>query len=201
LDPNDEALQILLIVRRRLLQRMASVVVEHRDVLLNGSSRTNNPLATNTNLIEITKSLGELDNAIAGLAELDDKNLPIEAVPQELSAENASGDKAAGGIFSTFLQLVDEEKPVAASRELARVLQIPLDRVITATRYYARASKANADLTDGLRSLHTDIAHISEAEGVRRLIKTFGFQAVESRMALRTLLAIANPQTAIAAAS
>ncbi len=208
MDSNDEALQILLIVRRRLLGRMASAVVENRDALLNGSSRTNNPLAANTDLIEITKSLGELDNAIAGLAELDGEDLPLDvASPQSSAAQpsaataQASCDAVENGIFSAFTKLVAEDKPEAASHELARVLHIPLDRVITATRFYARASKANPDLADGLRSLHTDIADIPEAEGVRRLIKTFGFQAVESRMALHTLLTRASQRPAIAAAS
>ncbi len=202
MDTNDEALQILLIVRRRLLDRMASAVVEHRDSLLNGSSRTNNPLAANADLVEITNSLSELDNAIAALAELGDDDVSIEATSQQLIAQKKTdGEESDQGIFAKFIQLVGDDKPEAASQELARVLHIPLDRVITATRFFARASKANPKMVESLRSLHADITHISEADGVRRLIQTFGFQAVESHMALHTLLARAVPQPAIAAAS
>lgn len=202
MDLNDEALQILLIVRRRLLGRMASVVVKHRESLLNGNSRTNNPLASNADLVEITKSLGELDNAIAALAELGDGDLLIEAAPRPVAAsKKTDGEHSEDGIFSTFVQLVGEEKPEAASQELARILQIPLDRVITATRFFTRASKANPELARSLRSLRTDLADTSEAQGVRRLIRTFGLQAVEARMALYALLTRAAQQPAIAAAS
>ncbi len=174
---------------------MASVIVKNREMLLNGRSRTNNPLADNADLSEISRSLGELDAAIAGLADWHDEPLPHDA--SEDTRPDPSIDNHAH-IFNRFVHFVSASRLEEASRELARMLRMPLDGMITATRFFARGLKADPELSERLNQLCSQIAEGSEAECVRMLIQIFGFQAVESRQALQTLRILSHGQGAIA---
>lgn len=181
---NDEALQVLLVVRRRLLDRLASVVVERRGALLNGSTPPNNPLSASADLVEIIKNLDKLENAIAGLAavtedDLRPATLPSPAPPQrEVRPDN---------IFTPYCQLVSKNCLEQAARELSRVLHMSQDQMITATRFFARAVKADPSLIRDLSRLCDPARSWTEADCVRTLIKTFGFQAIESRTAMQSL--------------
>ncbi|MFQ5412612.1 MAG: hypothetical protein ACE5EC_09945 [Phycisphaerae bacterium] len=188
MDHREDALEILLIIRHRLLDRMASVIVEHRKTLLNGSSRTNNPLSCNADLAEISRSLGELDAAIAGLADLPGdfaRHDPPDA------RSNASTENTAH-VFDRFIQLVSASRMEEASQELSRLLRMPLDGMITATRFFFRGMKADPELPKRLNQLCSRVVGGSEAECIGALIQSFGFQAVESRHALQALRALTH---------
>ncbi|MFQ5502486.1 MAG: hypothetical protein ACE5EQ_09330 [Phycisphaerae bacterium] len=184
-----------MIIRRRLLDRMASVIVKNRETLLNGHSRTNNPLAGNSDLAEISRSLSELDTAIAGLANLSD-DLPDRDIPDQLVAPSVEPHQS--HVFGQYIQLVSASRLEEASRELARMLRMPLDGMITATRFFSRGLKADPGLSERLNQMCSRIVEGSEAECVRMLIQIFGFQAIESRQALEALRTLSHGQGAIA---
>lgn len=181
---HDEALEVLLILRRRLLDRMARVIVENREKLLNGTSRTNNPLASNADLAEMIRNLAEIDRAVAGLADMGHAR-GDEAVATALDSKNGNGDY---GIFSRFVELVRHTRLEEASQELSRTFQMALDRVTTATRFFSRTLKADETLPTQLARFSAAVTELSEADATKALMRLFGFQAVEARMAIQALL-------------
>jgi len=168
-----------------LLDRLASVVVERRSVLLNGGAPPNNPLAASADLVEIIKNLDKLENAIAGLAAVTEDDLRPTAAPS-LAPEPREAPQPAN-VFSPYCRMVSKNCLEQASRELSQLLHMPQDRMITATRFFARAVKANPALIRDLSKLCDPTHDWTEAQCVRTLIKTFGFQAVESQTAMRAL--------------
>lgn len=184
----DEALEVLLILRRRLLDRMARVIVENREKLLNGTSRTNNPLVSQADLAEMIRNLGEIDRAISGLAEFATPPNGEYAVPPVPASESQS-DPAAFGIFTRFVELVRKSRLEEAAQELSRMLAMPLDRVTTATRFFSRTLKSDPTVPAQLGKFWLTVGEAGEADATRSLMRLFGFQAVESRMALQALLA------------
>jgi hypothetical protein len=184
LNQHDEALQVLLVVRRRLLDRLATVVVERRGALLNGTTPPNNPLSASADLVEIIKNLDKLENAIAGLAAVSEDDARPTAMP---SSPPLQREFRVENFFSPFCRLVSNNSLEQAARELSKVLHMPQDRMITATRFFARAVRADPSLVRELSRLCDPIGNLTEAEGVRALIRIFGFQAVESRTAMQSL--------------
>ena len=184
LNRHDEALQVLLVVRRRLLDRLASVVVERRSTLLNGSSPPNNPLAASADLVEIIKNLDKLENAIAGLAAVTEDDVRPAALPSPAPVQR---EVRTDNIFAPYCRFVSNNRLEQAARELSKVLHMPQDQMITATRFFARAVKADPSLIRDLAKLCDPARRWTEADCVRTLIKTFGFQAVESRTAMQAL--------------
>lgn len=197
-NENEEALEVLLILRRRLLSRMANVIVANREALLNGHSEGNNPLGHNADLAEIIKSLDEIDGLIAGLVPMAKEESASDSsqVSTDLTSSTQSNERdhenQPDDAFLRFRQLVAKDKMEEASRELSRTLQMPLDRMVTATRFYVRAAKADTSLSGLLSSLCSHIGEWSEGDSMRVLIRTFGFQAVESRLAVKVLQARDN---------
>ncbi len=209
MNESKEAVEVLLIIRRRLLQRMASVIVRNRAALLNGQSETNNPLAYHKDVAEIIKTLAELDGAIEGLAPLAKEDLrkmeamvaeaeesaarteaPAPPIPPGRAAAAATPTaprKDVPDLFRRFADLVSHERLEEASRELSRILGMPLDPMVTATRFYSRATKANASTPYRLLQICKQIHQLPEAQCIRALIQTFGFQAVEARAAMLAL--------------
>jgi len=181
LSRHDEALQVLLILRRRLLDRMSTTIVERKDSLLNGRSKTNAPLSSDQDLAEMIRSLSEIDHAISGLADISRNGHGVADL-----AEVALDDQT-NGIFGKYVELVRDDRLEEASRELSQVLQMSRDRVITATRFFARCLKADPACVRNLVDLSDAVAGDSDSEAMRIVIKTFGFQAVESRMAIDRL--------------
>ena len=194
MNHREDALQVLLIIRRRLLDRMASVIVKNRETLLNGHSRTNNPLADNADLSEISRSLGELDAAIDGLADWHDE-LPSHNASKDTRPDPSIDNHA--HVFDRFIYFVSASRLEEASRELARMMRMPLDGMITATRFFSRGLKADPELPDRLNKLCSRIVVGSEADCIRMLIQSFGFQAVESRQALLALRVLTHGPEAI----
>jgi len=178
---HDEALKVLLILRRRLLDRMAAAVVERKDSLLNGRSKTNSPLSSDRDLAEMTRSLAEIDHAISGLADI------AENEHEGAGYDPTHIDPASLGLFARYLELVRASRLEEASRELSQVFHMSLDRVTTATRFFARSLKADPTAAENLLELSAAALDDSDSQAMRAMIKTFGFQAVESRMALEVL--------------
>ncbi len=184
MNRHDEALQVLLVVRRRLLDRLASVVVERRGALLNGSVPPNNPLAASADLVEIIKNLDKLENAISGLAAVTEDDSRPSALPPAAPPQREVQDEH---IFAPYCRLVSKNRLEQAARELSRVLHMSQDQMITATRFFERAVKADSSLIRDLSKLSDPAGSLAEAQCIRTLIKTFGFQAVESRTAMQAL--------------
>lgn len=184
LDTHGAALEVLLILRRRLIDRLASTVVDQRASLLNGNSHTNDPLLYAPDVAQMLRRLSELDSAISGLNQRS--SMSRRAGGNGAKTGHAAAP-AALGPFSRFVELVGLQRLEEASRELARVFQLPLDRVITATRFFARCFKADPKAAEALQPLVRHAADWPEPESIKLLIKTFGFQAIESRQALQAL--------------
>lgn len=162
---------------------MSAVIVENRNTLLNGTSKTSNPFSSNSDLSDMIRNLGDIDRAIAGLADLSSP--AVDAAVN--NAMTAAGEDF--GIFTRFVDLVRNTRLEEASQELSRMLQVPLDRVITATRFFARTLKTDTTLPRQLGDLWEKIAEMSETDAIRTIMKLFGFQAVESKMAIQSLWA------------
>lgn len=180
---HDEALKVLLILRRRLLDRMATAIVERRESLLNGRSKTNSPLSSDQDLAEMTRSLSEIDHAISGLADVAEN----DSDSLDPFGDGIPVDSASVGLFARYLELVRGGRLEEASRELSKVFHMSLDRVTTATRFFARNLKADPRSAMNLAELSSAAQDESDSQAMRAMIKTFGFQAVESRMALEVL--------------
>jgi hypothetical protein len=196
-ERHDEALEVLLILRRRLLDRMAGVIVENREKLLNGTSRTNNPLASSADLAEMIRNLGEVDRAITGLAEL---GAGVGAMTN--AGSNGNGNVSPDsecGIFSRFVELVRSSRFEEASQELSKTLAMPLDRVITATRFFARTLKTDPMLPSKLGRFLANVGDMTQADAIKTIMRLFGFQAVEARISIQALLAKPKPAPAAAA--
>lgn len=163
---------------------MATAVVERRDSLLNGRSKTNSPLSSDRDLAEMTRSLAEIDHAIAGLADIAenerDESTGYYGDPAHIDASSV-------GLFARYLELVRATRLEEASRELSTLFHMSLDRVTTATRFFARCLKADPHCVANLAELSAAAMDESDSQAMRAMIKTFGFQAVESRMALQVL--------------
>lgn len=174
---------------------MARVIVENREKLLNGTSRTNNPLASSADIADMIRNLGEVDRAISGLADLGAGNGSAAVAVVE---GNGNG-RGECGVFSRFVELVRAARFEEASQELAKTLAVPLDRVITATRFFARSLKTDPSLPMQLNQFQLVVGDMTQAEATRAMMRLFGFQAVESRMAIQTLLSKSKPAPAGAA--
>jgi hypothetical protein len=180
----EEAAEILATVRRRLAKRLAVAVVMNKQQLLGRGNLLASPLTCDRELAEMAASLCQVDHAIA-------------AMSSRWAAPFGGGDTDTPGVqsadtqrrqtFSRFAQLVAEKRLEEASRELSRILHMPLDRAVTATHCFARGAEANPDNSAMLAVLHQQIATSPVADSIRLLMKTFGFQAVESRLAMETL--------------
>ena len=180
-----EAVEILDTLRRRLANRLAVAVVTHRQQLLGRAAFLSSPLDCNTELAEISVGLRKVDQALAAM-----KHSRGAAGDRSLRETPDAGvsDNDPDAVFDRFASLVERKRLEEASRELGRLLQMPLDRAGTATRFVARTISGNEDLSERLAVLHAQIKSGSAADSTRLLMRTFGFQAVESRMAMDALL-------------
>jgi len=192
---HEEALEILFILRRRLLDRLAEVVVSKRNTLLNGHNHSDNPISSHSDLTEMIRNLSEIDHAITGLADAVDESVAPTAPPTEATKQTVTtpapidlGATANGNhLFARYLKLLGNNRPEEASRELSRVLHVPLDRVNTASRYVARSLKADPTVADRVADLGYQLGELDESEAMKQLMRVFGFQAVEARMAVQAL--------------
>lgn len=192
---HEEALEILFILRRRLLDRLAEVVVAKRETLLNGQNHCDNTISSHSDLTEMIRNLKELDAAISGLADAVEE-LPAQARDRSQPAEefvttptpvNLSAAANGTHIFAGYVKLLNANRHEEASRELSRVLHMPLDRVNTASRFVSRTLKADPSLAQRIANLAHRLPDMDESEAMSSLMRVFGFQAVEARMAVQAL--------------
>jgi hypothetical protein len=179
-----EAIEILAAVQRRLVNRLAVAVVMNKQQLLGRGTLLNLPLTCDRDLAEIAAGLGQVNHAIAAIGPCSGER--ADRADHEPAEPRASDDHRSL-TFSRFAQLVIENRLEEASRELSRRLRIPHDRAGTATHFFARAAQANPHGTRGLGVLHEQVTTAPAADCIRLLMKTFGLQAIESRIAMEAL--------------
>jgi hypothetical protein len=185
---HQEALNVLITVRRRVLDRLAETVTGNKPDLLRAAEADSGPFTALPDLQKQTDALYRLDSAITALRRLVRRtNSSASSPPTDNEGEHR--DRPADTTFSRFIELACGKRLEEASRELARVFRMPLDRMITATRFFARSSQVNPDLVDQLADLPWRLKKASSAQAMSLLVRTFGFQAVETRMAVQALRA------------
>jgi len=192
----DDALEILLTVRERLQARLAEKVLAGKAALLDQETDHNDPLACNHDLDELATGLVRLAAAIAGLQRTSTGHDNSHEAHHEGCGDCHQIRQST--LFDYYIELVTHERLEEASSELARILRMPLDRMITATRFFTRASRSDPALPRQLRDLPSRIEKASSAQCMSLMVRTFGFQAVESRMAIQTLQAIRHPSATVA---
>jgi hypothetical protein len=181
-----EAVEILMALRRRLANRMAVAVVTNKQQLLGRAAFLNSPLDCNREGAEISAGLSKVEQALAAM--MPARGAAGDWIEQGTLDEQVS-DNHPGRTFDIFASLVEGNRLEEASRELSRVLHMPLDRAGTATRFLARTIANDGDLSDGLAVLQEQINTGPTADSMRLLMRTFGFQAIESRIAMEALQA------------
>jgi len=179
-----EAVGVLTAVRRRLVNRLALAVVLNKQQLLGRATLLDSPLTCDPRLAELAAGLCQIDQTLAAL-----KTPPAEAMEpiDREQAEKRVSDGQSDQTFDRFSSLVNENRLEEASRELSRIFQMPHDRACTATQFFARTAQHKPVSASGLAALQEQIASGSTADSMRILMRTFGFQAVESRMAMEAL--------------
>lgn len=173
-----EALEVLKVARRLLLGRLAEAVVANRSRVLSEAAEGRAPLACDFDLKEMTSGLARLESVIAGLQELTG-----EAPGPSGTVEK----RAPARLFDGFISLVAEGRLEEASRALSTVFQMALERAITATKFFSRVVRSDPAIVDRLRALPEQVRTGTDSQCMRVLVATFGFQAVESQLAIQAL--------------
>ena len=173
-----DALEVLKVARRLLLARLAEAVDVHRARVLSEAAEGHAPLACDFELDEMASGLVRLESAIAGLRGM------AGGAPERSATVEASGR---AGLFEGFIGLVAKGRLEEASRALATVFQMALDRAITATRFFSRLVRSDPAVVHRLRALPEQVRTGTASQCMRVLVATFGFQAVESQLAIQAL--------------
>lgn len=180
----SQAMEILLTLRRRLVDSATRSILAQRNELLTTSETGDSGL----------KLDGESEAAIAGLSRLEPLIAALRACetsnqdqPEADATPRRPTSPVGDRVFERFAALVSAVKLEEASRELSRIFQMPIDRAGTATRFFARAVRAKPALIDELPTLCRRLLDAPSSQGIRLLMAVFGFQAVESRMAMEAL--------------
>ncbi|MBN2561577.1 MAG: hypothetical protein JXQ75_11665 [Phycisphaerae bacterium] len=194
---HSQAVQVLLTMRRRLLDRLADAVTKNADALLHQSTDSHHRLACHHEIEEMATCLGSLDAGIMGLRDVSEGGNGPASRPGGTgeTGHTHRNDRT----FARFVQLVKDDRPEEAAQELVRILRMPLSRLTTATRFFSRALRADPTLALSLSQLPERIENASSAQCMSLLVKTFGFQAVESRMAVQALRMPSPPSGGAAA--
>jgi hypothetical protein len=189
---HSEALDILIRVRRSLTSQLADAIVREKRVLLENANSVGNPFSRNHALEEMISRLGRLNAAIFAL----------KAAGGAVTAARTEARPTAAGtqipptrdaVFARFIALVAEGHLEEATQELARVLRMPHDRMTTATRFFDRAVRSDPSIAAQLIDLPAHLENASSAQCMSLLVKTFGFQAVETRLAVAALRGSPTP--------
>lgn len=183
MNKQDDALQVLLIVRRRLLNKIGSVVMEQRNALLRESADSSHPFAAVPQLVELKKELAELDQLIAALAEVPTKAVSTTELAKGNGEETTVNDQT----FERYITLVKQGRMEEGSRALAGVLSLSLDAMVTATRFFARSLNTDPAAAHRLALLCEHLGDWPDRDCVKALMKIFGLQAVEAHNALTAL--------------
>lgn len=186
MSTHAEAIDILNTVRRTLTDRLADAIVRNKRHLLDGANVEGNPFSQHRGLNEMIVGLGHLDTAVAALRAFSGECAPPEQ-PADRSAPGLGQPPRGDFDFRRFTELVVVGRLEEAARELALIFQMPHDRMITATRFYDRAVRADPTIARYLENLPARLQNASSAQCMSLLVKTFGFQAVETRNAVQAL--------------
>lgn len=181
-----EALEILTAVRRSLAYRLSDAIVRNRRMLLEGAGVEGNPFSQNRALDEMIVGLGRLDSAIAAL-QISGRRPAAVPAREAASAPGHEDPSLRDGVFAQFTEFMTRGRLEEGARELARILRMPHDRMTTATRFFDRAARADPSIARQLAELPTRLENASSAQCMTLLVKLFGFQAVETRMAVQAL--------------
>ena len=191
---HTEALEVLNSVRRSLADRLADAVVRNRRHLLDGANVEGNPFSQHRGLDEMIVGLGRLDTAIAALRTFTGHG-PGNAESQFRHAQGFDRPSLGGGLFCRFTGLVAVGRLEEAARELVNIFRMPHDGMTTATRFFDRAVRADPTIAQQLEDLPASLENASSAQCMSLLVKTFGFQAVETRAAVAAIKAAAHSDT------
>ncbi len=189
-DKYQHAVAILRALRRQVVERMADLLIRNEDNLLRKAAESTNPLGRHYDLEDMTTTLTRLNAGIEALTQAARPGPASDSGSARKSPVHGHGgppSPCAASALERYGLLVEEGRLEEAARELAVVLQLPLDRVTTATRFYSRAVRADPSIAEQLASLPHQARTASGAQCMNLLVRTFGFQAVESRMAIEAL--------------
>jgi len=183
----QETLHVLQQIRRRLVVRLDKAMADQRKVLLDAAADSNIPFFYSADIQELITSLHQAQTAIDAIEAVMRRgrsaavNVPIPA-PAEADSTPARDDT-----FDRYIELVGLGRLEDAARELGTILRMPLDRMTTATRYFARAVAADPTACDRLANLTTRLKTEPPTNCMRLFVTTFGFQAIESQLAIQAL--------------
>lgn len=174
-------MKVLARCRRKLADRFTDLVLAHREPLLESSCEDGTPFQCSAELDRTAQGLVRLARAITAL-ETEQPTVAEgrAATPHEAAASDDS-------VFDKFSDLISRGRLEEASHELSRVIRMPLDRAITATRFYARTVQAHPEVAGDLDQLCRQVRTSPTAQCMRLLVTTFGLQAVESQMTIQAL--------------
>lgn len=176
----ERALQILRTVRKRLADRFVEDVLRNEPALLDPNNRSVVPFACDAELERAAASFAQLDAYIEGLAKL------LRAAGPAVAALPPTEDHT----YDRFVDLAKEGRLNEAAHVLAAIMPMPMDRVLTATRFFARHQlKEEAAVRTRLAQIRPAIAGKEFSKALQVLMQVFGFQAVEAQIAIRALLA------------
>ena len=182
---HQQAVKTLRDIRLRLADRLADIVNTNADRLTNPDSRGSDPLATVPELLQVTNSIFRLDGAIACLTDATGK----KAQPHSGASrtERVGHGNLSEERLEEFAEFVNRDQLESAAKLLVGTLRMSLDRAVTATRFFARASSQNPTVRDDLRNLCEQVRTQPASQCMRLLVTTFGLQAVESQEAIKAL--------------
>lgn len=179
-------MNLLLALRQRLVARTTRALLECESDLLKQAESSQSPLKFGLEVGVAAAGLNRVDRLLAAIENRQTtQGRPLDAATKPHDSVDDAGKRA----FERFVSLVSSVKVEDAARELSRVFQMPLDRAGTATRFFARAIRAKPQLADSLANLHQTLTGESSSLAMRQLMMIFGFQAVESQMAIEALRA------------
>jgi hypothetical protein len=185
-DERIRAMNLLLALRQRLVASTTRAILDRESELLKQAENPQSPLRFGREIGVAAAGLNRVDRLIAALQHCRiAQGQPVE----DATKSRPPTDETVRRAFDRFASFVSAVKLEDAARELSRVFQMPLDRAGTATRFFARAIRARPEMADSLASLHKVLAGESSSPAMRQLMMIFGFQAVESQMAIETLRA------------
>ncbi len=179
MNDTAEALEILESARASLVERVCRGISECRHAFVDCDVIGETPFSTDRELARAAGALVRVNAVISALEQADHRTGAIRCV--DGPAQRLSD------AFARYVDLVRDDRLEEASHLLSSLLSMPLDRMVTATRFFKRARSANPQVVDGLWRLLDTVQDASSAQMMDLLVKTFGFQAVESGMAISSL--------------
>jgi hypothetical protein len=175
----QKALATMQSIRRKLTERLAERIVEQTQSLQRGAATNDDPLGSCSALEGLCYGLTRVNNVIASLRAV--------ALQMQESPPGPGHAGAVTGTFDSLCALVSHERFEDASRLLAQLLRMPVDRAFTATRFFGRALAADPTIQTRLADMCEQIEDMPLQRAMAVLVAAFGLQAVESGAAIHAL--------------